>query len=64
MDGDVGKVSVAIPDPPDTNVTSDGNTDGTKPGDEMVAESAILPWKLFRLVRVIVADPDVPRGMG
>ena len=45
-------------------MSSDGDTDGKKPGDETVAESEILPRKLLRLVRVIVADPDVPRGMG
>ncbi len=64
VDGDVGNTSVEIPEPPATNVSSDGDTDGKKPGDETATESEILPRKLLRLVRVIVADPDVPRGMG
>ena len=64
VDGEVGNMSVEVPDPPGANVTSDGDADGTKPGDETVVESEILPWKLLRLVRVIVADPDVPRGTG
>ena len=64
MDGDVGNVSVETPDPPATKLRSDGDADGTKPGDEMVVESDILPWKLLRPVRVIMAVPDVPRGTG
>ncbi len=57
-------MSVEIPDPPATKTISEGDADGTKPADEIVVESEILPWKLLRLVRVIVADPDVPRGIG
>jgi hypothetical protein len=57
-------MSVEVPDPPGANATTDGDTDGTKPGDEMVVESEMLPWRLLRLVRVIMADPDVPREMG
>ncbi len=57
----MGRVSVESPDPPDTIVTVFGNSDGTKPRDETVAESATLPWKPFKLVRVIVTDPEEPR---
>jgi hypothetical protein len=41
-----------------------GDSDGVKPGDETVADNATTPAKRFWLIRVIVADPDVPCRMG
>ncbi len=52
---------VAVADWPDPSVRLDGDRDETKPGDETVTERERLPEKLFRLVRVIVADPEEPR---
>ncbi len=60
----MGRVSVESPDPPDTSVTTLGSTDGTKPGEETLAESATLPWRPFRLVTVMVTDPEEPRRTG
>ncbi len=61
---EVGMFSVAVAEPPVASATLDGVTDGTKPGDETVAERAIVPVRLFRLVRVIATDPDEARRIG
>jgi hypothetical protein len=61
---EVGIFSVAVPDPPEVNVTLDGNRVGTKPREETVAESAMLPVKPLILARVIVVETEEPRRTG
>ncbi len=62
--GEVGRFRVAVPDPPEAKITLDGTMDGVNPGDEMVAERAMLPENPFWLERVTATDPEVPRCTG
>lgn len=56
--------TVAVADPPAAIKTLGGDTDGTKPGEETVTESATVPENPFRLVRVRVTEPEVVRRIG
>ena len=61
---DVGMFSVAVAEPLAASVTLDGDTDGTKPGDETVEERPTDPAKPLRLDRVTATVDEVPRRAG
>lgn len=55
---------VAVPDPPDTSVTLEGETDGEMPAEETVAERLTVPAKPLMLNRERATDAKVPLATG
>jgi hypothetical protein len=62
--GEVGMLRVAVPDPPDTSVTVEGETNGEMPADETVTDRLTVPAKLSMLKRERPTDAEVPRATG
>jgi hypothetical protein len=60
---EVETASVEIPDPPETKLTVDGDSDRKTPETEVVEVTVMAPAKLFWLVRVTTAEPEEPRKM-
>ncbi len=64
MGASVGTARVEVPDPPRFKDNDEGDKDGARIPDETVAERLMVPENPKRLVRVIVADPEVPLRTG
>ncbi len=54
------RVKVEVPDPLGVRATFDGLRDGVGPEREEDPERTTVPVNPFRLVRVILATPEVP----
>jgi hypothetical protein len=58
---EVETVSVDIPEPPETKLTVDGDSDGKTPVTDVVEASVMVPASPFWLARVMAAEPEEPR---